>query len=297
MAQLPEISLMHSFAIVAQELNFRRSAERLAIDQSALSRRIGKLETTLGYRLFERTTRDVTLTPAGLRFYESVTQLLADCDRSIQEARNIAQGRTGKVRVGYMAFAATELLPGAVARFRRDHPELVLDLRYIHTQGQKLALANDEIDVGFLIGPFDNSECHSVLLSSELLYVVMPKGHALLEESEIDPADLKDERIILGDMAEWGDYRFRLNDLFSQLGVALDPTLEASNTLALIGLVAAGLGVTIYPESLIGFLGGKVDVRPIRHQDFRSQTVLAWKRQNRSRAVLNFVEIAREARS
>lgn len=296
MTDLPEISLMRSFAIVAQELNFRRSAERLAIDQSALSRRIRKLETTLGYTLFERTTRDVALTPAGLRFYEGVTQLLAECDRSIQEARNIAQGRTGKVRVGYMAFAATELLPRAVARFGQNHPELVLDLRYIHTQGQKLALANDEIDVGFLIGPYDNSECHSVLLASEQLYVVMPRGHTLLRQSEIDPGELRDEPIILGDMKEWGDYRFRLNDLFSQSGVALIPRLEASNTLALIGLVAAGLGVTIYPESLIGFLGGRVEVRPIRHKDFRSQTILAWKRNNRSRAVLNFVEIAQERR-
>ena len=68
--------------------------------------------------------------------------------------------------------------------------------------------------------------------------------------------------------------------------------LEASNTLALIGLVAAGLGVTIYPESLVGFLGRNVEVRPIQHPDFRSETILVWKRTNRSGPIRRFIEVA-----
>ena len=191
-----------------------------------------------------------------------------------------------------MAFAATELMPQAVARFEAKHPDIVLELRYIRTQGQKLALANDEIDVGFMIGPYENSECHSELLASEILYAVMPRGHPLLRRHQLAPLDIAGENLIMGDMAEWGEYRYRLEDLFNQSGMALRPRLEASNTLALIGLVAAGLGITIYPESLIGFLGQNVASRPIVHPDFRSRTVLAWKRNNRSRAVSNFVSIA-----
>lgn len=293
MQALPEISQLQSFVTVAQDLNFRRASERLSIDQSALSRRIQKLEATLGYPLFERTTREVVLTPAGLTFYRSATQILADCQGSMTEARNVAEGRTGRVRIGYMAFAATELMPQAVARFGQKHPEIALELRYIRTQGQKLAIANDEIDIGFMIGPYDNSDCHSVLLASELLYVVTPRGHPLLRKSQVDPTDLKKEPLILGDMSEWGEYRYRLDDLFSQAGVAIAPRLEASNTLALLGLVAAGLGVTVYPESLIGFLGRSVEVRPIMHRDFRSRTVLVWKRNNRARALLNFIDVAK----
>lgn len=292
MRNLPEMSLLQSFVIVAQELNFRRSAERLALDQSALSRRIQKLETALGYQLLERTTREVMLTPAGQLFYQRASDILTSTAQSIGEARNVAEGRTGRVRVAYMAFAATELMPQAVARFESKHPEIALELQYIRTQGQKLALANDEIDVGFMIGPYDNSECHTELLASELLYAVMPRGHPLLRRHQLAPTDLAEENLILGDMAEWGEYRFRLEDLFNQNGMALQPKLEASNTLALIGLVAAGLGVTVYPESLIGFLGQNVASRPIIAPNFRSRTVLAWKRNNRSRAVLDFVATA-----
>ena len=81
--------------------------------------------------------------------------------------------------------------------------------------------------------------------------------------------------------------------MFSAEGVPLSLKLEASNTLALLGLVAAGLGVTIYPESLIGFLGRSLQVRPIIHPDFRIQTVLVWKRTNRTKAVRQFIEVAK----
>lgn len=293
MRNLPEMSLLQSFVTVAQELNFRRSAERLALDQSALSRRIQKLESALGYQLLERTTREVMLTPAGQLFYRRASDIITNTTRSIGEARNVAEGRTGRVRIAYMAFAATELMPQAVARFGSKHPEITLELQYMRTQGQKLALANDEIDVGFMIGPYENSECHSELLASDMLYAVMPRGHPLVRSHQLAPSDIAEEQLIMGDMAEWGEYRYRLEDLFNQNGMALRPRLEASNTLALIGLVAAGLGITIYPESLIGFLGQNVLSRPIVHPDFRSRTVLAWKRNNRSRAVLDFVATAK----
>ena len=293
MPEVPDLSLLHSFVTVAQELNFRRSADRLAIDQSALSRRIQKLEALLGYPLLERTTREVMLTQAGQNFYDSALRILSDYRQSIGDARRIAEGRTGRVRVGYMAFAATELMPQTVARFETRHPDISLELRYMRTQGQKAALINDEIDVGFMIGPYDNSECQSILLASEQLFVVTPKGHPLLRKTQVTPEDIRNEDFILGDMAEWGEYRHRLGDLFVRSGITLNPKLEASNTLALIGLVAAGLGITIYPKSLTGFLGPGVGVRPINNSLFRSQTILAWKRNNRSRALSNFIDVAK----
>ena len=287
------LDLLQSFLVVAEELNFRRSAERLGLDQSALTRRIQKLESGIGFRLLERTTREVTLTKAGQAFYQDNAGLVARYEQSIGDARRIAEGKSGFLRVAYMAFAATELMPGAVSRFRLANPHVEVKLQYIRTQGQKIALANDEIDIGYMIGPFDHSEYHSITLAREPLYVVTPKNHPFLRKPAIEPGDLAGAALILGDMREWGEYRWRLNDMFSGEGIALDVALEASNTLALIGLVAAGLGVTIYPVSLIGFLGRNVEVRPIRHPAFASETVLVWKRTNRDLQVRSFVDIAR----
>ncbi len=290
---LPETALLRSFLIVAQELSFRRAAERLALDQSALSRRIQKLEAELGYALFERSTREVTLTAAGVSLYRGITQNLNDCRRSIDEARRVAEGLTGRIRIGYMAFAATELMPQAVARFKAQHPDVLVEMRYIRTQAQKIALTNEEIDIGLLIGPYDNPDFHSITLAEDRLFVVTPRRHALTAGDSVAPAEIMRHPVILGDMIEWGEYRYRLEDTFGQLGLTLKPELEASNTLALLGLVAAGLGVTIYPQSLVGFLGSNVEVRPIRHPLFKSCTVMAWKRTNHTRAVTNFVALAK----
>jgi DNA-binding transcriptional LysR family regulator len=286
------LDLVHSFLVVADELNFRRSAERLHLDQSALTRRIQRLEQAVGFRLLERTTREVMLTAGGRRFYEDNVGLLQRYADSVATARAISEGRAGTVRVAYMAFAATELMPRAVARFAQIHPQIEVKLTYIRTQGQKLALANDEIDVGYMIGPYVHSEYQSVQLSQDQLYLVGPRNHGLMRQAAVRPADLVGADLILGDMVEWGEFRWRLADLLHSNGIPLRVRLEASNTLALIGLVAAGLGVTIYPESLIGFLGRNVEVRPIQHPDFRSETVLVWKRTNRSGPTRRFIDVA-----
>lgn len=144
-----------------------------------------------------------------------------------------------------------------------------------------------------MIGPFDYPEFDSALLSSELLYAVTPLGHPLLSKSSLSPADLKDQPMILGDERELAEFRWRLTDMFNAEGIPLRPTLEASNNLALIGLVAAGLGITIYPESLIGYLGKSVAVRPIIHPSFRSRTILAWRKHHRSVLVKHFISAAK----
>ncbi|KAB2886714.1 MAG: LysR family transcriptional regulator [Albidovulum sp.] len=287
------IDLVQSFLVLAEQLNFRRSAERLNLDQSALTRRIQKLEHHVGFRLLDRTTREVVLTPAGRAFYEDNAHLMQHYRDTVENARRVAEGKAGVLRVAYMAFAATEQMPRIVSRFRKEHPHVEVKLQYIRTQGQKLALANDEIDLGFMIGPFDHPDFDSALLSSEMLYAVTPLDHPLRRKSTLVPGDFRDQPMILGDVREWAEFRWRLNDMFAAEGVELRPTLEASNTLALIGLVAAGLGVTIYPESLIGYLGRNVAVRPISHPAFRSQTILVWRRKNRSSLLKGFLAAAR----
>jgi DNA-binding transcriptional LysR family regulator len=290
----PGLENLQTFLALAQDLNFRRTAERLNLDQSALSRRIQKLEQALGFRLLDRTTRDVSLTQAGQRFCQDNAALLRGYDDAIAAARRVAEGKAGLLRLAYMAFAATELMPQAMLRFRQAHPYVDVRLDYIRTQGQKIALANGDVDIGYMIGPFEHPDFTTLQLSSEPLYIVTPRNHALLLRPKILPADLAGQPVILGNMSEWEEYRWRLNDLFSTEGIALNVVLEASNTLALNGLVAAGLGITIYPESLIGALGRNLEVRQIMHPAFRSRTVLAWKRSNRAPQVRAFVDLARQ---
>ena len=286
------IELLHSFVIVAQELSFRRSAEILNVDRSALTRRIKKLEDINGFPLFERTTREVLLTPAGRELYDRSIDLLRDYTRATAAARRISEGKSGRLRIAYMAFAAPKLMPLAVARFQRQHPDVDVSLQYIGTQRQKVAISHGEIDVGYLIGPFDHSDFATRLVKSEPLYAVMPHNHPLSRKFEITPEDVCRHDLVLGDLSEWEFYRWRLTELFNARGLQFRIKQEASNTLALSGLVAAGLGITVCPESLAETLAGPVTISKIAHGDFKVETVLVWSRLNRSRVLSEFVDAA-----
>ena len=173
------LELCQSFLVLAEELSFRRTAQRLGVDQSALTRRIQKLENMLGFALFERTTREVSLTPAGRAFYEANAGLLLGFSASVKTARRVADGKTGTLRVGYMAFAALDIMPMAVARFRDMAPDVDIRMAYMRTQGQKLTLSDGSLDIGHMIGPFDHSEFHSLTVAVDRLCVFMPPDHAL----------------------------------------------------------------------------------------------------------------------
>jgi LysR family transcriptional regulator, benzoate and cis,cis-muconate-responsive activator of ben and cat genes len=294
MERHPGLDLVHSFLVAAEELSFRRAAERLSIDQSALSRRIAKLESALGFQLFERTTREVTLTPAGRSFYDSSAPLLAGYDTAVETARRVAEGKTGILRIAYMSFAAIALMPRIVKRFRAANPRVEVSLRYLRTQGQKHALSAGEIDLGFMIGPFDHSDFDSRLLASDPLDVFMPRGHRLARKCAVEPTELAREPLLLGDMADWEAYRRRLGDMFASAGLQLAPQQEASSTMALLGLVAAGHGVTIYPRPLASLIGTDIESRPIADPAFRIETVLVRRRINRAAGVRRFLDCARK---
>lgn len=284
------LDLLQSFMTVAEELNFRRAAERLAVDQSALSRRIQKLEHLVGFPLLERSTREVGLTAAGRVFYDANKGLLGGYARSVETALTVARGRSGLLSIAYMGFAAVDLMPRAVGAYRQLRPDVALNLAYTPTTRQKVLLANGEIDVGFMLAPVEHDDFGSVRLARDRLCVVAPPGDALLDDPV--PERIAARPLILGDLAEWEFYRWHLASLFQARGLDLVVPLQPSNMMALIGLVRAGLGATILPEGVAPALPPGLAVRPIEADGFSIDTVLAWRRGDASPLVRDFVAMA-----
>ncbi|MGA7803616.1 LysR family transcriptional regulator [Bradyrhizobium sp.] len=250
MRYLPEIEAVRSFRLVAEELNFRRAAEKLGIDHSALSRRIRDLEHRLGFALFDRTTREVRVTDAGKVFLEENRTLLRSLQRSVDNARLVAEGMAGRISVGYMSFAAARLLPEAIARFKALRPNTRFELTYLRSHAQKEALARGDIDVALMLGPWQNDFFETIPISREPLCVYFRRGHAAFEAGPVPTASLSAEALIMGSLEEWDTYRWGLDDLFFRKGVTPNVTLEASSISGILGLVQAGLGCTIFPESV-----------------------------------------------
>ncbi len=293
MRHLPELDMVQAFIAVAEERSFRRAATRLALDQSAISRRVKELERRLGAALLHRTTREVGLTGAGEVFFEENRDLLRRLERSGQAALAAAQGELGRLRLGYMSFAALSPMPQAVMAFRQRHPQVGVEPIYMGTQAQQVALRRGTLDVGFLIGPFVQPGFGTLGVSAERLVAVLPAQHPLAQQRELRLAELAGAGLVLGNAVEWDFYRALLGGLFASRGLALAPAVEPSSTLGIFGLVAAGLGATLYPEGVCGLQLQGIVIRPIADCDVVIHTLLAW-RLSAGPLVQHFVRTVRE---
>lgn len=289
MGQIPSSRDIEAFNVVAVELSFRRAAERLAIDQSALSRRIRQLEEMLGYQLIRRTTREVSLTQAGEIFHERTRLIGAEIERAAHAARIAAEGKRGQLRIGYMSFAAIEWMPQAVAEFSKAFPDIELELRYIRTQGQKIELARNSIDLGFMLGPFSHPQFETLRVESEPLVAILPIDHRLATRPTVTLADLATYPMVLGSIAEWDFFRTFVVDTFAQAGHQVDVRYEASNAMGILGLVGSGLGVSVYSQAIERFQPRTIMTRPIADCPARVETLLVWNRAYKNPALLNFV--------
>lgn len=294
MTQTPSSRDIEAFNVVAVELSFRRAAERLAMDQSALSRRIRQLEENLGYQLIRRTTREVSLTAAGEIFHERTRLLGSEIDAAVHAARIAAEGKRGQLRIGYMSFAAIEWMPRVVREFTERYPYIDLELKYIRTQGQKIELARNNIDLGFMLGPLHHPQYEVLELSSDPLVAILPIGHRLSTRPDVTLGDLARYPMVLGSIAEWDFFRQFVLDAFAQAGQHVQIKYEASNAMGILGLVSEGLGVSVYADSITRFQPRTIMTKPISDCAAQVQTLLVWNRAYKNPALMNFVAVARE---
>ena len=285
---------IEAFNAVAVELSFRRAADRLAIDQSALSRRIRQLEGLLGYQLIRRTTREVSLTAAGEIFHERTRLMSDEIVAAVQAARIAAEGKAGSLRIGYMSFAAMEIMPQIVHEFTRRYPDIELELQYIRTQGQKIELSRNKLDAGFMLGPFSHPQFETRRLVSEPPVAILSIEHRLATRPTVTLAEIARYPMVLGNTAEWDFFRLFVNDMFSRDGHSITVRYEASNALGILGLVSSGLGISIYSQGIARFKPRTIMTKPISDCDVTISTLLAWNRAYKTPALINFVAVAEE---
>lgn len=243
-----ELRHIRAFLCLAEELHFNRAAERLHTSQPALSRTIRDLEDAVGARLLLRTTRCVGLTDAGKAFLTEIQPGLRHIERAVEAAQHADAGITGELRIAYMDFAINGKVPELIRAFRTTQPGIRLLLSFIPTFQQKQALLENRIDLGFLIGHFDNPNIKNQAFDEENYVTLLPSRHPLASAKTVRLTDLADEPFVLGTGENWSTYRDRLFKICHQAGFSPMIVQEASSSEGIFGLVAAGTGVSIYAE-------------------------------------------------
>ena len=258
-----ELRQMRYFLAVAEELHFGRAAARLHISQPPLTVHIQRLEQELGVKLFDRSTRRVVLTQAGELFQGHVEHLLEGLDEAVAELQEVRAGRRGRVRVGFVSSANYTLIPFAVRRFRELEPGIELVLRPLTSGEQIENLYEGKLHLGLIRDP----ELHAGLVFDELmteeLVAVLPENHALARCAAVTPAQLVQEQMILFPYQMMPGFVSRVLEIFKPIGQIPAVAQRAVHQETVMGLVAAGVGVSVLPESISGFNAGTVVTRPI----------------------------------
>lgn len=245
-----ELRHLRYFVTVAEELHFRRAAERLYIVQPALSKQISLLESELGLKLLDRDRRHVTLTEAGRVFLDEAISVLARADAAKSRAKGVSNGEAGHLSIGFIQPALADLLPRALRRFRREYPGVRIRLAELTSRQAIEQTSSRTVHCAFTRLPVELRDDLAYLpVSEQDVNLVLPEGHPLTEKDKIAVEDLVDEELILIDRRVEPALHDYYISVCNEAGFSPVISHEVSSTWVALGLVASGLGVGFAPES------------------------------------------------
>lgn len=237
---------LEAFAAVAAHRSFTRAAESLFLTQPAVTRQIAGLEAKLHTRLFDRLGRTIELTPAGeilLRYTESILRLTEEARQAIAD---IEAGTTGRLTVGASSTLATYLLPDWLRAFRERAPHVEIVVHTGISAAVVQMVRENEAEVGLVTSETNDPKMRVLSLADYATCVVVPQGHALAHETEIEAERLANVPLIL--METGTNLRTYVDRLLSAAGVQEQVTMEMDNVEAIKRMIEAGLGVSLLPE-------------------------------------------------
>lgn len=295
MISLPfELRHLRYFVAVAEELHFGRAALRLGMAQPPLSQQIRRLEERLGVDLFLRDRRHVALTGPGEILLAEARDLLQHADRVEEAVRRTAAGTSGTIHMGFVGSAVHEVLPTLLRRFRERYPDAAVVPAELSTTEQIAALENGAIDAGLVRLPVEPADIATLRLVEETLVIALPDFHPMSGRRRLPLSALADEPFVL-----WGR---RLNPLFHDevisacraAGFTPNIVQEAGEMPTIVSMVAAGLGVSLVPESMERVRTDGISYLQVQGGAVRIALALAWRRDEPAPLVRNFVAVARE---
>lgn len=246
-----ELRQFRQFIAVAEELSFRRAAERLNMAQPPLTVTIKRIEDEVGAVLIERTNRIERLTEAGRVFLDEARKTVNQAERAILAAQRAGAGLTGTLRVTFVASAAREVLPSILLRFREHYPAVTLELREAMTTQQLAFLASGESDLGFVIPPLQNAENLNIeVIARNRLVAALPEGHPLTKADQITLADMSQESWILFSARQGPGLHRIIHAACAKAGFSPKIGQEAPQMDTIASLVAGGMGVALVSRAL-----------------------------------------------
>ncbi|OWJ63733.1 LysR family transcriptional regulator [Inquilinus limosus] len=292
----PDLRSIRYATVVAEHLSFRRAANALGIRQSAISRRVRRLEDTIGVSFFERHSGGLLLTNAGRTFIRDARRILSCLDRIIERANREGRAEAGRLTIGFFPSLVSGRLQTALRDFRRSNPDIVLEMMEGSPVDQLEWLRARRIDAGLLAGGYEAPKLERLPLWKERIFAAVPQDHDLAATNAFAWQDLRHEQLLIRSF-ESGSAVY--NFLLSRIGVdgrLPNVTRHVAARENILGLVGAGFGITFVPESQTAAAYPGVVFRPIAGDEALLSISAAWLAVNDNPALRRFLSVLRQAR-
>ncbi len=248
---------LRAFWLVAQEGSMTRAAQQMHLTISALSMLVRTLEEELGVRLFERTTRRMDLTEAGRQFMPAVRDVFLALDSGVQTLQEGKRRKSERLTLATSPLLAGTVVPAVIAKFREQFPNVDVTLADVPVDQVVSQVRESKADFGICTADAALTDLIAQVLYQDTLMLACSPDHPMAERAQATWSDLVDQPLIL---LNPGTGMRRLTDqALSEFTLRLKPAFEVANIQTAIGLVAAGLGISVLPAySLARATGGQV---------------------------------------
>ena len=253
---------LRAFVHVAERASFVQAADGLSITQSALSRRLQKLEVVVGARLLDRTSRRVGLTAVGEAFLPSARRVIRHMERAMTDIQDFVNLRGGTVSIASTRTVASTVLPPAIERYSAEHPGMKVRVLDGIGPGTSRFVLNGEAEFGVVLADNEPAELDVVPVLEDPYVLACHEDHPLADNEVVTWSELSSHRFVR--MAPGtGNERVLRRELEAR-GLLPDWVLEAQHLTSLMAFIERGLGVSAVPRIAVdAFRSAQIAVRPL----------------------------------
>jgi LysR family transcriptional regulator, benzoate and cis,cis-muconate-responsive activator of ben and cat genes len=292
-----ELRHLRYFVAVAEELNFRKAAQRLNVSRPALSKQVKDLEEEIAVKLLERDTVSVSLTKAGEIFLADSLKILSQTEEAIERANEAQSGHRGTLRIGSVGIIATDFLPKTLKIFHQKYPGVEVEFVEMLPAEQLQALASGKIDIGFAYGKEAEhmTSLRSLCVIHSVFGVAVSKQHPLAQRDHVTLSELRFETLLCLGGEGKSSHREAICQIYTAEGTKPSKHRKIEGFDSMITLIAADQGISMLPHVLDLAHQGIVIVPLVSNHstlDFHMWAV--WQRNSASHHVKHFVQLLEE---
>lgn len=278
------------FLAVAEDLHFRKAAERLFISQPGLSRQIKQMEDDLGILLFKRHNRKVELTHAGKFLKEELARNVKSLENIFNHAKVLNDGLGGNLKLGYVGSAMNQIIPDLLLDFEKSNQDIVVSLKEMENQKQIESLIAHDIDFGFVRLDKVPRVINIKPILKEPFCIVLPKSYPINNSGFISISQLKEEPFILFDSAYSASYFEKVMLIFDDAGFVPNVSHNTIHAASIYKLVEKGFGVSIVPKSLVPDFHQKLKFIELGDTPHRTTLSVVWNKESVNPVLIKFLE-------